>query len=128
MRRLLAAECCLTLALAFLLSPFQHVHPGSDHDHAATMHAHFYGIAAAHEHAAPAGPAVDADDDDDHGAVWSMDSYTLVPPAALIPFIPLRTAATLFAPPIPIAWVDVVEERGHDPPLHACSTPRAPPY
>jgi hypothetical protein len=125
MRCVAALQTCLALLLAFFVSPFQHVHPGSDHDHAATMHAHFYHIAPVQEeHQGP--QLVDADDDD-HDAVWSVDSFTLVPTAALTLAIPARAAATFFVPPVPIAWVDVVEERGHDPPKIDSSIPRAPP-
>jgi hypothetical protein len=111
--------------LAFFVSPFQHVHPGSDHDHSATMHAHFYRIAQAQEQ--HNGPQLRDADDDDHDAVWSVDSFTLVPTAALTLFVPARAADVFFARPAPVAWVDVVEERGHDPPQIDRSIPRAPP-
>jgi hypothetical protein len=125
MRCVAALQTCLALLLAFFVSPFQHVHPGSDHDHAATIHAHFYHIAPVQEqHQGP--QLVDADDDD-HDAVWSVDSFTLVPTPAVTPFVPARAADTFFVPPVPIAWVDVVEERGHDPPEIDRSIPRAPP-
>jgi hypothetical protein len=130
MRCLTALQTCLALLLAFFVSPFQHIHTGSgadhDHDHSATMHAHFYHIAAVHE--GHHGPELIDTDDDDHAAVWPVDSFTLVLSAGLTPFVPSRFEATFFTPAIPVAWVDVVEERGHDPPPVADrSIPRAPP-
>jgi hypothetical protein len=125
MRCAAALQTCLALLLAFFVSPFQHVHPGSDHDHSATMHAHFYRIAAAHEQRR--GPQLEDADDDDHDAVWSVDSFTLVPTAVLTWSVPARTAAEFFVRPVPVAWVDTVEQRGHDPPQIDRSIPRAPP-
>jgi hypothetical protein len=125
MRCLTALQTCLALLLAFFVSPFQHVHPGSDHDHSAMMHAHFYRIAAAparHE-----GLSLEDTDDDDHDAVWSVDSFTLVPTPVLTLVVPTRASAAFFVRLIPVAWVDVVEERGHDPPIIDRSIPRAPP-
>jgi hypothetical protein len=125
MRCFTALQTCLALLLAFFVSPFQHVHPGSDHDHSATIHAHFYRIAAApaqHE-----GLWLENSDDDDHDAVWSVDSFTLVPAAALTLVVPASAAEAFVIRPMPVAWVDVVEERGHDPPAIDRSIPRAPP-
>ena len=124
MRRVTAPATCLALLLAFYISPFQHVHAGSDHDHSATMHAHFKKLAAHEEHH---GPELEDSDDDDDAAVWSVDSFTLVLTAGLMPFVPARTAVALFVPAVPVAWVDMVEERGHDPPAADRSIPRAPP-
>src|SRR5277367_5407814 len=104
MRCLAALQTCLALVLAFFVSPFQHVHPGSDHDHAATMHAHFYPVASLHEH--QGGPRLEDADDDDHDAVWSVDSFTLVPTAALTLFVPASAADQCFVRPMPVAWVD----------------------
>jgi hypothetical protein len=125
MRFVTALQTCLALLLAFFVSPFQHVHPGSDHDHSGTMHAHFYRIALAS--AQHQGLWLEDADDDDHDAVWSVDAFTLVPTAALTLFVPAHTAAECFLRPMPVAWVDCVEERGHDPPQIDRSIPRAPP-
>jgi hypothetical protein len=125
MRFVTALQTCLALLLAFFVSPFQHVHPGSEHDHSATMHAHFYRIASAP--AQHQGLWLEDADDDDHDAVWAVDSFTLVPTAALTLFVPARSAAAFFVRPMPIAWVDAVEQRGHDPPDIDRSIPRAPP-
>ncbi|HEX5228659.1 MAG TPA: hypothetical protein VFW44_13160 [Bryobacteraceae bacterium] len=108
------------------MSPFQHVHPGSDHDHAATIHAHFYRLALPGDQTS--GVRLEDAEDDDHDAVWAVDSFTLVPAAALTLSAPIRTGVELFVPPLPVAWVDVVEQCGHDPPRdHSLRIPRAPP-
>jgi hypothetical protein len=125
MRCVAALQTCLALLLAFFVSPFQHVHPGSDHDHSATMHAHFYRITPAS--AQHQGLWLEDADDDDHDAIWAVDSFTLVPTAVLTWFVPARAADECFVRPMPVAWVDVVEERGHDPPQTDRSIPRAPP-
>jgi hypothetical protein len=125
MRCVTALQTCLALVLAFFVSPFQHVHPGSDHEHSATMHAHFYRIATAP--AQHQGLCLEDSDDDDHDAVWSVDSFTLIPAPALTLFVPTRAADECFLRPMPVAWVDVVDERGHDPPQVDRSIPRAPP-
>jgi hypothetical protein len=126
MRFVIAIPTCLALLQAFLVSPFQHVHPGGDHDHGSTIHAHFYSLAP-HIHKNH-GVTLEDDDDDDHDAIWSVDSFTLVPAAVLSIAAPARAIVELIHPPIPVAWVDVVEERGHDPPGgFAALIPRAPP-
>jgi hypothetical protein len=125
MRCALAVQTCLALVLAFFVSPFQHVHAGSEHDHSATMHAHFYRIAVAEQE--PHGPQLVDADDDDHDAVWLVDSFTLVLTHGLTLFAPSRGLVAFSAPQVTLAWVDVVEERGHDPPLTDRSIPRAPP-
>lgn len=126
MHLLTAIQTCLALLLAFFVSPFQHVHPGDDHDHAATIHAHFYRLTPHSDQ--NSGVRLEDTDDDDHDAVWSVDSFTLVPAAVLTIAAPTRAAVELFDPPLPIAWVDVVEERGHDPPRNCAPLiPRAPP-
>lgn len=66
-------------------------------------------------------------DDDDHDAIWSVDSFTLVPGASLTLSAPVRALVEIFRPPVPVAWVDMVEERGHDPPRVHVRVPRAPP-
>ena len=89
------------------------------------MHAHFYRIAA--EHKQQSGTQLEDADDDDHDAVWSVDSFTLVPTAVLTLVVPTRATDECFVRPMLVAWVDVVEERGHDPPQIDRSIPRAPP-
>jgi hypothetical protein len=118
----------LGLLTAFVLAPFQHVHtgdgPGADHDHAGLVHAHFYSLAAPqtkHE-----GRQFD-DIDDDHGAVWSVDTLTLVMTSGIPPFIPSYAAALPFVPSPDFEPAAVVEECGHDPPPAHQLVPRAPP-
>jgi hypothetical protein len=126
MRCAVALQTCFAFLLAFFVAPFEHVHAGAasghDHGHSATMHAHFYRIAVAEHHGTEL-----VDTDDDHDAVWSVDTFTLVLSAGMAPFIPTGVASCLFAPRIALAPVEVVEERGHDPPLADRSIPRAPP-
>lgn len=127
MRRFAALPTCVALLTAFVLAPFQHIHTGyghgADHDHAGLVHAHFYSI--------PAAPAKHTgrqfDDDDDHGAIRLVNTFTLVVTAGVPPFIPSRAEALLFAPSPVFEPVAVVEERGHDPPSASPLVPRAPP-
>src|SRR5215469_17764387 len=99
MRRLAALQTCLGLVTAFVLAPFQHVHtgggPGADHDHAGVVHTHFYGVPGPQtQHT---GRQFD-DIDDDHRAVWSVDTFTVVMTVGIPPFIPIRYPAQLAAP------------------------------
>jgi hypothetical protein len=126
MRYLSVIGTFFALLEAFAVAPFQHVHPGSDHDHGATIHAHFYRLAPARDNGVRV-QLQGANDDDDHDAVWSIDSFTLVPPAVIALFVPPRTLVDLLRPPVPAAWVDMVEECGHDPPDAPDLIPRAPP-
>lgn len=129
MRFLTAIPTCVALLLAFALAPFQHVHTGgAGDDDAGLIHAHFY----AHVESLPAsraeqsGPVID-DVDDDHVAVWSVDTFTLVLTAAFVPFVPAPEAVLLFVPTYTFQPVEIVEQRGHDPPCIDRSIPRAPP-
>jgi hypothetical protein len=132
MRRFAAVQTCLTLLLAFLLAPFQHVHTGRgsgpEHDHAGLIHAHFY----MHFESVPASGAErhsqEIDDaDDDHAAAWSLDTFTLVLTAGLSPFVLPQEPAPDFVPSETFQPVALVEERGHSPPPLDRSIPRAPP-
>jgi hypothetical protein len=128
MRRFAALQTCLGLLTAFVVAPFQHVHPehgpGSDHDHAGLIHSHFYSVPVSHGN--HSGRQFD-DIDDDHRAVWSIDTYTVVMTVGIPPFIPSPASAALFAPSPSGQPVAIVEERGHDPPPIAHSIPRGPP-
>lgn len=125
MRFATAIPTCLALLQAFFVSPFQHIHPGGDHDHPAVLHAHFYRFAVPGvQHT---GVHLEDADDDDHDAIWSVDSFTLVPGVQLALSAPVRAVLELFSPPVPVAWVEVVEECGHDPPCDSPRIPRAPP-
>jgi hypothetical protein len=128
MRRIATLQTCIALLVAFLLAPFQHVHTGTDHDHSELLHAHFY-----HFHAAadlleePRGAQFADFDDDDHADAHSLDTFTIEIAAALAPFIPSRGPVLAFVPSKTVHPVEVVEERGHDPPCVDRSIPRAPP-
>jgi hypothetical protein len=128
MRRVAALQTCLALVLAFFLAPFQHVHAAQDseanHDHSTVIHAHFYGVRTTplEHHGAQI-----ADSDDDHATVRSLDTFTLVLTAGLAPFVPSRGLVLRFRPSTSFEPIQVVEERGHDPPTVDRSIPRAPP-
>src|SRR5579875_1168604 len=128
MRRFAALPTCVGLLTAFFFAPFEHVHTGhgagADHDHAGLIHAHFYSIAAPLKR--HKGPQFD-DDDDDHGAVWSVNTFTLAIAPGIPLFLPTPASALLFAPSPAFEPVAVVEERGHDPPSAGPLVPRAPP-
>jgi len=127
MRSVAALQTCFALLLAFLIAPFEHVHPGSssDPDHSAVIHAHLFSIhgSRAEHH----GKELCDSDDDDHDAVWSVDTFTLVVTHIFSPFVPARVPVLLFARSEIFAPIEVVEERGHDPPVVDRSIPRAPP-
>jgi hypothetical protein len=127
MRRFVVLPTCVGLLTAFFLAPFQHVHTGygpeADHDHAGLVHAHFFHVLV--PRATQAGRRFD--DDDDHRAVWLVNTFTLVMTAGIPPFIPSRAPALLFVPSPALHPVAVVEERGHDPPSTGPLVPRAPP-
>jgi hypothetical protein len=129
MRFLTAIPTCLALFLAFLLAPFQHVHTGgADHDHAGLIHAHFH----THFDGAPK-PRMGRNDweiddtDDDHVAVWSLDTFTLILTTGLSPFVLPQGPAHFLVPSETFEPVALVEECGHDPPSFDRSIPRAPP-
>ena len=125
-RCLVALETCVALLLAFAMAPFEHVHAGDgkDHDHPALIHTHFFELHVPHQTSSD--PAFDHVDDD-HASAWQSNSFTLVVPAAWIPFVPSRSPGVevaLAAPPEPVL---AVEERAHDPPSIPLLASRPPP-
>ena len=124
MRRFAGLLTCVTLPLAFLLAPFQHVHTGAAHNHSTLVHAHFYNVTPLRGN--PHGPAID-DVDDDHAAVGALNTFTLVLTTGLAPFVPARGLVLPFVPAVTFEPVELVEQRGHDPPCIDRSIPRAPP-
>jgi hypothetical protein len=132
MRCFAALQTSLGLLLAFFLAPFQHVHTGhgagADHDHSGLIHAHFYthfdSVRA--PRAERRGQEID-DADDDHATVKSLDTFTLVLTTGFAPFVPSLGEILLFVPSSTFQPVQLVEERGHDPPCVDRSIPRAPP-
>ena len=124
MRRFAGLLTCVTLPLAFLLAPFQHVHTGADHDHSGLVHAHFYSVAPVrgNQH----GPTID-DVDDDNAAVRSIDKFTLVLTIGLAPFVQARVLVHPFVPAVTCEPVEIVEQCGRDPPCVERWIPRAAP-
>ena len=126
MRSITAMQTCLALLMAFAMAPFEHVHSGagSDHDHPAIIHAHFFEL---HAHPDSGGEPAFDDDDDDHASAWQLDTFTLVVPAAWMPFVPSRGPVMRLTLVETAEPVIVVEERGHDPPSIDLFPPRPPP-
>jgi hypothetical protein len=129
MRRVFAVHCCLAFVTAFILAPFQHVHrDGDHHDHSPLIHSHLY----PHHHDHPSQPHVDKPgereiESADEDQVSSLDTFTLVLTADFSPVIPTRAPAIIQPPAETRASLELVEERGHDPPPSRNSSPRAPP-
>ncbi len=128
MRRAIAIQGCLALVAAFTMAPFQHVHHGHDadhdHDHSSFIHTHFFNTVAEVEHD-DSGPEIE-DPHDQHSAS-PLDTFTVVPSAVFALTLPVQTAVVIPVPSASSATVEVVEERGHDPPVTGPSIPRAPP-
>jgi len=118
------------MLLSLFLAPFEHIHTGSgpDHDHAGLIHSHFYQV---YHVARPApdqqGPQLVDADDDDHVTAQAVDTFTLVLPADLAAYLPERGPTLAFVPSVTFEPVQIIEERGHDPPAIDWSIPRAPP-
>ena len=118
------------MLLALFLAPFEHIHTGSgpDHDHGGLIHSHFYRVYHAAPAASdPAGPQLVDADDDDHATAQSVDTFTLVLPARVAGYLPERGPTVAFVPAVTVEPLQIVEERGHDPPAIDLSIPRAPP-
>src|SRR5579872_1826776 len=96
MRRTVAIKTSLAMLLAFLLAPFQHIHPDHDHDgRVGEVHAHFFVVHAhAEHHKSAGGVQIEGDDDDDHAHARSVDTYTLVLPdsSLALPRFPVTIA------------------------------------
>jgi hypothetical protein len=136
MRRLAALQGCLALLFALLMAPYQHVHPGewaaqgSRLDDVAVIHAHPSLFPHVHVDAVSfsgkpngrtsLGPAAER-------ASWSLNSSSLLIHGAIQLFTAPKatTVSTLTA--ASFSTIEIVEERGHDPPPLDCSAPRAPP-
>jgi hypothetical protein len=128
MRFIATLQTCVALLVAFMLAPFQHVHSGPDHDHSELIHAHFFHFhVAADSVEEPRGPQFADFDDDGHADAHSLDTFTIQLPTALAPFVLSRGPVLAFVPTETFQPVEVVEERGHDPPCVDRSIPRAPP-
>jgi hypothetical protein len=123
MRCLVAPGTSLALGLAFILAPFQHVHPEDSHDHSAIIHAHFHSDSPGVRHHSGL-PELTTEEEQTE---WSVDTFTLVLPVGFAPFIPSRAPTPIFAPPETVAHIEAVDECGHDPPCAGSLIPRAPP-
>ena len=116
------------MLLAFLLAPFQHVHPGHDHDgHFGEVHAHFFVVHTHAGHKSSGGIQIEADDDDDHAHARAVDNYTLVLPDSPQALPPFRVAIVSPAETNALPPPEFIEARANSPPLTDRSAPRAPP-
>jgi hypothetical protein len=128
MRPVVALQSCLALLVASFFAPFQHVHhgDGSGHDQSSFIHIHFYAVAPEeredHDDGAP-----EIEHRHDGHTASPLDTFTVVPTAAVTLSQPLPVIIVIPAPSASSANVEVVEERGHSPPATAPSIPRAPP-
>jgi len=129
MRRLTTLPACIALLQAFIMAPFQHVHPGSGHDehhhhHESTVvHAHFFAVSV------PAAPRSDPSFDHTHKghASISLDTYRTLPQVAHLPLFQPELTAHVFAVAESAVPIEVIEPCGHDPPCVENTVPRAPP-
>jgi hypothetical protein len=129
MRRAVAAKTILALLLAFVLAPFQHVHPDHhDHAHTGEIHAHFFPVQIHAEHKSSAGIKIAADDDDDdHAHARSIDTYTLILPGGVPSFFPSPAPVLPAVQTSRLNRIEFVEARANSPPSLRQSPPRAPP-
>jgi hypothetical protein len=139
MRRLAALQGSLALLFALFMAPYQHVHPrewvvqgaGRHLDDSAVVHAHAFLFSHVHADTTsfstkPNGPTMIGDLSGER-ASWSLNNSSLILHAAILLFIaPISTAVSVLMAES-FATIEIVEERGHDPPLLPCSAPRAPP-
>src|SRR5689334_4756080 len=125
MRPVLAAQLCLAVFQAFLLAPAQHVHDGDEaegHEHSTVVHSHF----AAHRALSVRPGELGIGESEEH-EVWSLDTFTIVPPAGFQPLLLSLAPEALSPLQTALGAVSHVEERAHDPPHCGASIPRAPP-
>jgi len=124
MRRAIALQGCVGLLYAFTLAPFEHVHHGHDsgHDHSSFIHSHFYVVEADHDDSVP-----EIEDPHDQHSASPLDTFTVVPSATFAISLPPQSAVVFSEPSLSSVKIEVVEERGHDPPPFTRSIPRAPP-
>jgi hypothetical protein len=139
MRRFTALQGCFALLFALFMAPYQHVHPGEwtgqgpdrHFDDSAVVHAHAFLFSHVHADTAsfsakPNGRTTIGDPSSE-GASWSLNNSSLILHGAILLFIAPKSTAVSLLTAESFATIEIVEERGHDPPLLHCSTPRAPP-
>jgi len=132
MRRVAMLPVTVSLLLAFLMAPYQHVHLAAshredadhDHDDAAVVHAHFYAESVPVSRNRGSNLK---DSRGDHGSL-SLDTFTPIPQAGLLGFVLPESRILLFRPAdLPVGAIEFTEPCGHDPPFLDFSVPRAPP-
>jgi hypothetical protein len=88
------------------------------------VHAHFYHVF--HQPSKSRGLLID--DEDDHAAAKSLDTFTLAFAPAVAPFIPPRGPVVEPVSTVVCEPVEAVEACAHDPPaIDGRSNPRPPP-
>jgi hypothetical protein len=139
MRRLAALQGCLALLFTLFMAPYQHVHPGEwtgqgldrHFDDSAVVHAHAFLFSHVHADTASFSPKPNGrttiGDPSSEGASWSLNNSSLILHGAILLFIAPKSTAVSLLTAESFATIEIVEERGHDPPLLHCSAPRAPP-
>jgi hypothetical protein len=139
MRRLIALHGCLALLFALFMAPYQHVHPGEwagqgpgrHFDDSAVVHAHAFLFSHVHadtaSFSAKPNERIVIGDPSGERASWSLNNSSLVLHGAILLFIAPKSTAVSVLTAESFARIEIVEERGHDPPLLHCSAPRAPP-
>ena len=132
-RRITALQVGLALLLSFYVSPYQHVHLPADHHSESgfgearrvVVHTHIYPVALIHT--PPGHEKQFAADDDDHSMAQSLDTFSVITGDDVPPTVLTRIPMPLQRPSSSFQGVEIVEERGHDPPPLRFSPPRAPP-
>ena len=131
-RRIAALQVGFALLLSFYMAPYQHVHLRSDHEHGSgrhsfqtILHTHFFG-GSLNSGIIHKGHQFDGVDDD-HSTARSLDTFTLIVEHGPAAILPSRSPIPLYVPLKSIHGVEIVEERGHEPPSIDFSAPRAPP-
>lgn len=131
-RRLSILPICLALLLAFLMAPYQHVHPSQHHGHATSdddddstlVHSHpSYAVSLASTGNEGTGARGSHDDQTE----WSLDTFRSLQHSSTVFVFCQQPGIQLPALIESSRIVEFVRGRGHDPPGLESSTPRAPP-
>ncbi len=123
----MAIECCLALVIGFVLAPLQHVHRDEGHAHSPFIHAHLSDHNHAHHHDHVDKPGEHEIENSDEDQASPVDTFLVVLTPDFPPFIPTRAPGAIPEPAETRVSFALIEERGHDPPRIADSSPRAPP-